>query len=102
MKQTTLEPDKLVRELPGPVLVLGASGFIGSNLFRLLQKSSDVVYGTASVTPAWRLRGIPNENIFVGDLLHRDHLERLLAKVQPQTVFNCLAYGAYSSQNDTS
>jgi polyisoprenyl-phosphate glycosyltransferase len=102
MQDTTREPDKLVRELPGPVLVLGASGFIGSNLFRLLQKSSDVVYGTASVMPAWRLRGIPTENIFVGDLLHRDHLERLLAKVQPQTVFNCMAYGAYPFQNDTS
>jgi polyisoprenyl-phosphate glycosyltransferase len=102
MEQTNAELIELSSKLPGPVLVLGASGFIGANLFRLLQKSSDVVYGTASVMPAWRLDGIPADNIIVGDLLHRDHLEHLLEKVRPQTVFNCLAYGAYSFQNDTS
>ncbi len=102
MEQTEVEPIELASKLPGPVLVLGASGFIGSNLFRLLQNSSDVVYGTASVMPAWRLEGSPADNIMVGDLLQRDNLERLLDKVRPQTVFNCLAYGAYSFQNDSS
>ena len=54
--------DKL-RNLAGPILVLGASGFIGANLLRrLLDVRSDVV-GTVFSGDTWRLEGVSSANI---------------------------------------
>ncbi len=47
--------ESLARELKGPILVLGASGFIGANLMHALLASRSDVVGTASREPAWRL-----------------------------------------------
>jgi dolichol-phosphate mannosyltransferase len=87
-------------ELQGPVLVLGASGFVGANLFRsLLQKRSDV-YGTTSRPSAWRLEGLPEANVVVTDLLVDQNLNQLMDNVKPKTVFDCVAYGAYPFEED--
>ena len=88
--------------LQGPILVLGASGFIGANLLRLLLKHRSDVYGTSSNASAWRLEGLPPGSIMPGDLLVSQGLTALLDTVRPRTVFNFLAYGAYSFQTDTS
>src|SRR3954463_9329265 len=88
--------------LQGPILVLGASGFIGANLLRLLLQHRTDVYGTSSSALAWRLERLPDNNILPGDLLVSQGLTALLDAVRARTVFNCLAYGAYSFQNDAS
>ena len=44
-----------IRQLQGPILVLGASGFIGASLFRTLLEFRDDVHGTTTRLPAWRL-----------------------------------------------
>jgi nucleoside-diphosphate-sugar epimerase/glycosyltransferase involved in cell wall biosynthesis len=87
--------------LQGPILVLGASGFIGANLLRLLLAHRPDVYGTSSNASAWRLEGLPPETVFPGDLLIDQAVTALLDQIRPRTVFNCLAYGAYSFQTDT-
>ncbi len=46
-----------IRRLQGPILVLGASGFLGANLFRTLLEFRPDVHGTARRLPAWRLEG---------------------------------------------
>jgi dolichol-phosphate mannosyltransferase len=80
--------------------VLGASGFVGANLMRLLRKYRDDVYGTASRLPAWRLEGIPDEYVLPADLLIAANLKQLLDRVEPQTIFDCVSYGAYSFQRE--
>jgi dolichol-phosphate mannosyltransferase len=91
-----------VLQLQGPILVLGASGFIGANLLRaLLQHRADVA-GTSSSAAAWRLEGVPMQHVVPGDLLIGQSVAALLAAVRPRTVFDCLAYGAYSFQTDVS
>jgi dolichol-phosphate mannosyltransferase len=90
----------LARELHGPVLVLGASGFIGANLLRTLLESRSDVFGTASRDPAWRLSDIDPTRVITVDLLARGNLRPLLDRVQPETVFDCVAYGAYSFEQD--
>ncbi len=89
-----------IKKLQGPILVLGASGFVGANLFRQLLSQRNDVVGTASRTPAWRLEGIDSKNVAIVDLLVDSNLDALLAQVNPRTVFNCVAYGAYSFETE--
>ena len=89
-----------VRHLQGPILVLGASGFIGANLMQFLSPQRNDVYGTASRLPAWRLEGQPRDKIVVADLLVDSNLDAMLDAIKPRTVFDCVAYGAYSFETD--
>ncbi len=90
-----------IKRLQGPILILGASGFIGANLLRALLPYRNDVFGTASRVPAWRLEGIPPEHVKVVDLLIDLSLDSLLNSVQPRTILDCVAYGAYSFETDT-
>jgi nucleoside-diphosphate-sugar epimerase/glycosyltransferase involved in cell wall biosynthesis len=95
-----MKPGDRVRSLQGPILVLGASGFVGANLARtLLEHRSDVV-ATTSRTPAWRLEDLPAGNVREFDALVALNVDRMLDEVRPRTVFNCIAYGAYSFETD--
>ncbi|HXC65714.1 MAG TPA: NAD-dependent epimerase/dehydratase family protein, partial [bacterium] len=76
---------KLAR-LQGPVLVLGANGFVGANLFRrLLEVRSDVV-GTTTRRNAWRLEGLPPDKVVATDLLVVENLRRLVEGAKARTV----------------
>ncbi len=89
-----------IERLQGPVLVLGASGFVGANLLRSLLKVRSDVFGTTSRPSAWRLEGLPEKSIIISDLLVEQNLASLLAQVRPKTIFDCVAYGAYSFEED--
>ncbi len=89
-----------VLQLQGPLLVLGASGFVGANLLRLLLRHRPDAFGTSSTASAWRLQGLPADRVLPGDLLIDQSLTAVLDAVRPRTVFNCLAFGAYSFQTD--
>ena len=89
-----------IRQLQGPILVLGASGFIGANLLRRLLEHREDVYGTATQLPAWRLEGLPRNHVLVTDLLIDSNLDAMLDGVKPRTIFDCIAYGAYSFETD--
>ncbi|MBF0422548.1 MAG: NAD-dependent epimerase/dehydratase family protein [Magnetococcales bacterium] len=82
--------------MPGPILVLGASGFIGANLLNTLLQVRQDAWGVSSHARPWRLDHLPRENILVHDLLVTSQIKELLDRVRPQTVFDCTAYGAYS------
>ncbi|MHB8285413.1 MAG: NAD-dependent epimerase/dehydratase family protein [Caulobacteraceae bacterium] len=86
--------------LQGPILVLGASGFVGANLLKHILTCRSDVYGSASQVGPWRLEGVPAENVIAGDLLVEDNLTRLLDTARPRTVFNCIAHGAYAFETD--
>ena len=91
--------EKIMR-LQGPILVLGASGFVGANIFRQLLKCRADVFGTSGHSSPWRLEGVPEVHVRVVDLLVDSSLDLLLAELKPRTVFNCVAYGAYSFETD--
>jgi nucleoside-diphosphate-sugar epimerase/glycosyltransferase involved in cell wall biosynthesis len=90
-----------VKSLQGPVLVLGASGFVGANLLRLILNHRSDVYGTASRLPAWRLGDVCRSNIREVDLLADSNVDELLDTIQPRTIFDCVAYGGYSFETDS-
>lgn len=89
-----------VQQLSGPVLILGASGFVGANLLHTLLRVRRDVFGVSSHAQPWRLDGLPRDNILVYDLLVTSHIKELLDRVRPQTVFDCIAYGAYSFETE--
>jgi dolichol-phosphate mannosyltransferase len=89
-----------IKKIRGPVLVLGASGFIGANLFKMIFRERDDVYGTIFRPPAWRLGHRYEKNLLSSDLLVVSNLYEVLNRVRPNTVFNCVAYGAYSFERE--
>ena len=98
----TLDSRRLIRELHGPILILGASGFVGANLMRQLLRARDDVHGTTSQEPAWRLEDIADGKVICVDLLASGNLQRLLDRVRPNTVLDCVGYGGYSFEQDVS
>jgi nucleoside-diphosphate-sugar epimerase len=86
----------MIESLKGPILVLGASGFIGANLFKKLLRVRQDVFGTC-FSQDGRLHGTPN--VIKVDLTK--YPRTTLDQVKPATVFDLITYGAYASQDDT-
>jgi polyisoprenyl-phosphate glycosyltransferase len=86
--------------LKGPILVLGAGGFVGANLVqRLLRNRSDVV-AVVRRLPAWRLAGLDGRHLIEVDLTSVAEMRQMVDAVRPRTVLDCTAYGAYSFETD--
>lgn len=92
-----------VASLAGPILVIGASGFIGARLFySLARRRKDVFAASRDPFTSWRLARLPPfvdyQQITQVDLTHGEQLKEKLERLKPRTVFNLSAYGAYERQ----
>ena len=96
MTKTDTQMDAMALE--GPILVTGAGGFIGANLLATLQAHRSDAHGTLRSTPNWRADLCDLSNLHVAG--GRDETIRILDEIQPRTVFNLAAHGAYSFQSD--
>jgi len=99
--EITTSLEEKIKRIRGPILILGASGFIGANLFKTLLRYRLDVYGTVFHRPAWRLEGIPNDKVLQSDLLVDTNLDSLFKNLDPKVVFNCVSYGSYSFEHDS-
>jgi nucleoside-diphosphate-sugar epimerase/glycosyltransferase involved in cell wall biosynthesis len=90
-----------IARLQGPILVLGASGFVGANILRTIAEVRSDVVGTTTRFPAWRLEDLAETHVRAVDLLVESNLDQLLDDVNPRTIFDCVAYGAYSFETDS-
>lgn len=89
-----------LRSVPGPVLVIGASGFIGANLLRQLLRQRGDVVGTTFSGDSWRLAGVQSDNLIFMNLQDVDSVKMVLDRVNPKTIFDCSSFGAYSFEQD--
>jgi polyisoprenyl-phosphate glycosyltransferase len=89
-----------VSALRGPIIVLGAGGFVGANLFRHLLAHRSDVFGVVRSLPAWRLDAVDRRHILEVDLVDLAATRNMVSSLHPGTVFNCVAYGAYSFETD--
>ncbi len=92
--------DAYIRALRGPILVTGASGFVGANLFRMLVPFRDDVYAVVQRDKNWRLAGTAAERVIAVDINDSAATRNLVRSIGPQTVFDCVAYGGYSFEED--
>lgn len=89
-----------IRALRGPIVVLGAGGFVGANLLLKLLKYRDDVFGVIRSLPSWRLESIDRQNIVEADLNDLAETRNMIESIRPGTVFHCVSYGAYSFEED--
>src|SRR5438105_10243395 len=95
---TDLSP--FVRALRGPILVTGASGFVGANLFFMLREQRRDVFACTHTGKGWRLEQVPDSEIAAVDLNDPNAVRNLVQELKPLTVFHCAAYGAYSFEQE--
>jgi nucleoside-diphosphate-sugar epimerase/glycosyltransferase involved in cell wall biosynthesis len=89
-----------IEALRGPILVTGASGFVGANLFKTLAAHRSDVFAVEKHSKSWRLADVKDDYVIAVDLTDRSAVQNLLNNVTPQTVFDCVAYGAYSFERN--
>jgi dolichol-phosphate mannosyltransferase len=92
--------DPAIQSLKGPILVVGASGFVGANLLMRLLKSRDDAFGSYFSKKPWRLREIPDKNKVFLDNQRPESISELLRQIQPKTIFDCSSFGAYSFEDN--
>jgi len=85
--------------LPGPIVVIGASGFVGANLFERLARARPDVYATHRGAAPWRLADARPDRLLRFDMT-RDADHAALLALAPKVVFDCSSYGAYSFETD--
>ena len=98
--QTTRTID-WAQSLRGPVIVLGAGGFVGANLFRRILASRSDVFGVVRKLPLWRLDGVDESRLLEVEMTNSGEIRTLVDYVQPATVFNCISYGAYPFETES-
>lgn len=92
--------DGWIHALRGPIVVLGAGGFVGANLLAMLLKYRKDVYGVVRMLPSWRLEAVERAHLLETDLNDLAATRDMIESVRPGTVFDCVAYGAYSFEDD--
>lgn len=91
-----------IKELSGPILIFGASGFIGANLFFKLSRHRSDVYGCSrNTTNNWRFKNYDLKNLIDSDITEFNSLVSLISRIKPRTIFNLSSYGGHSHQTDT-
>jgi polyisoprenyl-phosphate glycosyltransferase len=93
--------ESYIEALQGPILVTGASGFVGANLFFMLAKHRNDVFAVVRHTKGWRLADVKDERTVAVDLNDHAATKNLIETFAPQVVFHCAAYGAYSFEENT-
>lgn len=94
-----------VKNLQGPILILGGGGFVGINLAEMIFKvREDITILSHNIQNNWKFKEgcIPVEKILKLDISNKHELSNFIHKLKPQTIFNLAAYGAYSSQSEYS
>jgi len=89
-----------VQKLPGPIWVIGASGFVGAKLFFSIARIRSDVFGVSDlIENSWRLLHSPYDRRITCDITRMQDVTAAVRKHRPRTIFNLAAYGGYERQD---
>ena len=93
---------KILKNIKQPILITGATGFVGSNLLRFfVSKNIKVNILIRKSSNLWRINDILHKtNFYYVDLSDKFKLSKKIKDIKPKTIFHLAAHGAYSSQNN--
>src|SRR5438034_7094345 len=92
-----------VQKLPGPIWVVGASGFIGAKLFFSIARTRCDVFAVSDlVESSWRLLHSPYDNRIACDITRMQDVNAAVRNKRPRTVLTPTAYGSSYRQNGAS
>ena len=91
----------MLSKVKQPILITGASGFIGSNLLRFfISKNIKVNIILRKKSNIWRIKDIIKKSkVFYVDLRDKKNLSKVIKKIKPKSIFHLATYGAYAHQN---
>lgn len=96
--------NELIQNTSGPILIVGANGFIGWNFFRTLSEKRDDVIGLAR-SKNWRTQsmvgGSSNSAAHLYFESAGDSFEAVMQKHHPSVIFDLACFGAYPSQQES-
>lgn len=90
----------LIQKCPGPILILGANGFVGWNFFQLLAKHRSDVQALAR-QPNWRTESDSGQHSQLFFESRGDSFARRLEELRPALILDLAVYGAYPEQTDS-
>lgn len=84
----------LFKDIEGPILIIGASGFVGSSFFHLLSQFNLKIFGTTTNHRNWRSLTLGQEFILL-DITQKERLKEVIYQVRPKLILNFAGYGNY-------
>jgi len=91
-----------IKNVSQPILITGATGFVGANLARFfVSKGLKVNIIIRKNSNIWRIKDIIHKtNTHYVDLRDKTKLKKIIQKIKPKSIFHLATYGAYSYQSD--
>lgn len=89
-----------INKIAGPILILGAGGFVGARLLSMLRAERDDVYGTFHTDLSKAKNGFGR---FIPGNIACDLMKdarAVIECVKPRTIFDMVAYGGYLAQKN--
>ncbi len=74
------------------ILITGANGFVGQSLITKLLEKKEQVYALTMSNTKKTEKLLGTSNIFKADLTNYNLIEKIIAKVMPQTIYHLAAY----------
>lgn len=85
---------KFKNKQTGPVLIVGASGFIGSSYYKAFKEKGISVFGTTTSHRNWRALCL-NEEFLELDVTCIQQVKEIILKIRPKLIINCASYGNF-------
>ena len=85
------------------ILIVGANGFIGSNLTRdLINEDNEISIITKNNSNEWRLKNLKKSyRKYSADITNYKKLHDGIFSLEPDVIINCATYGVYPVEKDT-